>query len=205
MVARPVLWSMALHGGLCVGLVVTSAPSAKYARPAPPLVTFTVENVQPAAAEVIEWQAPVAEPERDDEVVVRDDELLPAPAPPSPALPEQRPPTPLSASIARERIRGPEPPPPAVVAAEPHAHVLTPVPGTNRPPDYPAAARRRGWQGTVVIAFECDEHGLVVAALVRASSGHAILDAAALAAVRSWRFHGGPGHSEQPIEFRLGA
>jgi periplasmic protein TonB len=101
----------------------------------------------------------------------------------TPALPSTPPSTP------------PSPPPAAVV--------LSAVPGQQQTPDYPAIARRFRWQGTVVVAFECDRAGAVVAARVVQSSGHACLDAAALDAMRRWRFTNGPGSAEQPFEFRL--
>lgn len=54
-------------------------------------------------------------------------------------------------------------------------------------PPYPALSRRRGESGTVVLRVELSETGHVAAAQVRTSSGHARLDEAALAAVRTWR------------------
>jgi TonB family protein len=93
---------------------------------------------------------------------------------------------------------------PAPAPAAPAARVLTTMPGSNPPPDYPPVARRRGWQGTVVLALEVDAAGAVVRVEVRRSSGHAVLDAAAVAAVRDWRFANGPGGCEQMVEFRLG-
>lgn len=57
----------------------------------------------------------------------------------------------------------------------------------NRPPDYPAEAIARGIEGTVVLRLTIDEQGRVIEVEVARSSGHAILDEAAVAAVRSWR------------------
>lgn len=45
---------------------------------------------------------------------------------------------------------------------------------------YPTAARERGWQGVVELAFSIDRVGRVTGAQVAASSGHPVLDRAAL-------------------------
>lgn len=55
------------------------------------------------------------------------------------------------------------------------------------PPPYPPVSRRLGETGKVVLRVELDETGRVSAAHLIRSSGHARLDAAALAAVRAWR------------------
>ncbi len=91
----------------------------------------------------------------------------------------------------------------AAAALPPPPSILTPDPGTNAPPVYPPAAKRRGQQGTVVVRFTCDERGVVTQAEVFRTSGFALLDEAALTAVSRWRFHGGPGQGEQLVEFRL--
>lgn len=54
-------------------------------------------------------------------------------------------------------------------------------------PDYPAQSRRLGEEGVVVLRVELDETGRVAVAKVVSSCGHARLDEAALAAVRTWR------------------
>ncbi|VAW39710.1 Ferric siderophore transport system, periplasmic binding protein TonB, partial [hydrothermal vent metagenome] len=58
----------------------------------------------------------------------------------------------------------------------------------NPAPEYPLLARRRGWQGTVLLAVEVKEDGTVGAVSVRTGSSYPILDEAALAAVEKWRF-----------------
>jgi periplasmic protein TonB len=54
-------------------------------------------------------------------------------------------------------------------------------------PSYPAQSRRLGEEGSVVLRVELDESGRVASTQVKSSSGHARLDEAALAAVRTWR------------------
>jgi protein TonB len=58
----------------------------------------------------------------------------------------------------------------------------------NPPPAYPMAARRMGWQGRVVLNVEVLANGLPGQIAVQQSSGHEVLDNAALQAVRGWRF-----------------
>lgn len=60
--------------------------------------------------------------------------------------------------------------------------------GTNPPPIYPRLARARGYEGTVYLDVRVRADGSVAHATVRRSSGHAILDEAALDAVRRWVF-----------------
>lgn len=57
-----------------------------------------------------------------------------------------------------------------------------------RSPRYPPGAANEGLQGRSIVAMLIDSEGRVVAAIVRRSSGHAVLDAAAIAEVHTWRF-----------------
>ena len=56
-------------------------------------------------------------------------------------------------------------------------------------PVYPAAARAEGVQGQVTIAYDVTIEGRVVNARVIQSEPAGVFDAAALQAVRSWRFN----------------
>ncbi len=60
----------------------------------------------------------------------------------------------------------------------------------NRPPTYPTEAIRRGLEGTVLLRLHIGFTGQVDRVEIVRSSGHAILDRAAVDAVRSW--HGRP-------------
>lgn len=57
----------------------------------------------------------------------------------------------------------------------------------NAPPPYPLLAQQNGWWGTVLLRIEIDATGAVQSVLVERSSGHSILDDAAVKAVRRWR------------------
>lgn len=58
----------------------------------------------------------------------------------------------------------------------------------NPKPEYPAAARSRGWQGRVLLRVEVSEEGLSQTVAVQQSSGHDMLDESAMDAVKQWRF-----------------
>ncbi|MDR1190548.1 MAG: energy transducer TonB [Verrucomicrobiales bacterium] len=58
----------------------------------------------------------------------------------------------------------------------------------NLPPVYPTTARERGQEGRVVLSVTVSAAGVVGDARVKKSSGHALLDEAALAAVKKWQF-----------------
>lgn len=88
------------------------------------------------------------------------------------------------------------------------AAALRPRPG-NPAPVYPRAARERGWEGRVVLRVEVDADGSVARADIEETSGHPVLDRAALGAVLRWRFTAGTGSPSPgvvvrvPIAFRL--
>jgi protein TonB len=80
----------------------------------------------------------------------------------------------------------------------------------NPPPGYPAAARRNGEEGTVTLRVLVSVEGAPRDVLLERSSGSGLLDAAALAAVKNWRFaparRGGEAREAWvlvPIVFRL--
>lgn len=58
----------------------------------------------------------------------------------------------------------------------------------NPPPQYPPMARRRGLEGIVLLEVLVDISGGVANLKIFTSSGHHVLDRAALKAVRLWRF-----------------
>lgn len=58
----------------------------------------------------------------------------------------------------------------------------------NPPPEYPRAARKRGFQGTVMLSVLVNASGQVENLWVFTSSGYRLLDNAALKAVRNWLF-----------------
>ena len=94
------------------------------------------------------------------------------------------------------------------------APIISPSPvGTaagNPKPKYPVSWRQRRLEGRLVLRVDVTESGSAAAVAVSVSSGHAILDQAAVDAVQAWRFNpatrgGKPiaGVTYVPIEFRL--
>jgi TonB family protein len=58
----------------------------------------------------------------------------------------------------------------------------------NRGPSFPEASRRRGEEGVVRVELFVDPTGRVADVRILESSGFSALDAAAVQAVREWRF-----------------
>jgi protein TonB len=104
--------------------------------------------------------------------------------------------------------------PPSAAAAggalAPEGPRVTAASLANIRPRYPESARRAGIEGRVVLRVTVTAGGSSEAVVVEQSSGHALLDRSALAAVRRWRFlparRGGIVVSSEiaiPILFRL--
>ena len=78
------------------------------------------------------------------------------------------------------------------------------------PPSYPPRARELGMEGEVVVRCLLDRDGTPGSVTLARSSGHALLDEAALAAVRRWAFEPGrrggvpvPAIVQIPVRFAL--
>ena len=66
--------------------------------------------------------------------------------------------------------------------------LAVPAYGKNAQPEYPAIARRRGLEGTVLLEILVKEDGRADSIQVQTSSSHQILDEAAVTAVARWHF-----------------
>ena len=110
---------------------------------------------------------------------------LPAPMPPQVEAPKKE--APKASAGATARMENPK--------------LLTDL--TRLLKRYPPEARRNGWEGTVILKLEINEKGRLEKATLHRSSGHDVLDRAALQMIRSARFEGGPGTLLQPIEYHL--
>ncbi len=102
-------------------------------------------------------------------------------------------PAPSSAPTVAEPEPTPVISPPLAIAAAPASPPLEPPRFSvaylhNPPPPYPLMARHNGYQGTVVVRVEVSVGGDCLQARVEKSSGYALLDQAALEAVKLWRF-----------------
>ena len=99
------------------------------------------------------------------------------------------------------------------IVSIPPAQVLRearPMYRTNPSPHYPRLARKRGYEGTVVLEVLVDFNGTVKNLQVFKSGGYAILDKAAVASVKDWLFEPGMRGDEKvemwvkiPIRFQL--
>jgi protein TonB len=85
-----------------------------------------------------------------------------------------------------------------------------PIYRINPPPSYPNIARKRGYQGNVVLEVLIDKRGKVLDLVIFSSSGHSILDKTAIASVKKWLFQPGMRGSDKiemwvrvPIRFKL--
>lgn len=85
-----------------------------------------------------------------------------------------------------------------------------PIYRINPPPSYPIIARKRGYQGNVVLEVLVDKRGKVLDLKIFLSSGHSILDKTAISSVRKWLFEPGMRGNDKiemwvrvPIRFKL--
>jgi len=161
--------------------------------PVPAVTTLEVVLLQTEAV-VVAPPTPVP-PRREPPTPVRAvAPPAPRPAPPAPVLALPEPQAREGASFTVEPARVPEP---AVAAPEQQTQIasvaVTPPSFNaaylrNPSPRYPASARRAGTQGTVTLRVQVTREGLVARVDVEKSSGSPHLDAAALEAVKAWRF-----------------
>lgn len=168
-------------------------PPAPQPKPAPPKPTLKPQPRKMAESK------PTATP-------------LPKPVtapPPSAASPASAPPASASSSE-----NSPVSPTPSTSTSDSQAPLTPAAPGKfaaqNPQPNYPMQARRRKLEGDVVLSVQVDAQGLPQDVRVQRSSGHDMLDNAAVDAVKRWRFEparrGGQSQSSLktlPLKFRL--
>lgn len=82
----------------------------------------------------------------------------------------------------------------------------------NPLPAYPPLAQSHRWEGTVLLSVRISPDGTAAGVTVKESSGYAVLDEAAVAAVRNWEFEPArvnqqsiSSTAEVPIHFQLRA
>lgn len=150
--------------------------------------------------------------------------LEPPPPPPPEKKPEPKPvPKPPPKAPPSERavkVPEPEPPPPAQQPVEPKPVESAPAPVlppraeagqlTNPAPTYPSLSRRLREEGIVVLEILIAADGTVGEIKIKSSSGFKRLDAAAVNAVKQWRYQAATQGNkkidfwyEQPVEFNL--
>lgn len=193
-------------------------PQAPRAAGEPPALAPTPARPAPAmTAPNLAEAAPTAKPLRRPARVPPSPASVPRAADSSPPPPAARPTRPQSAAIPLVAADAA----PGVAAPGAAAPSAGPEPGSSPPrygfgsaanpiPRYPEAARARGWEGLVLLAVGVAADGRADSVAVARSSGHTVLDEAALDAVRRWRFAPArragipvPGTAAVPIRFRL--
>lgn len=212
---------LALLASLCLHIGVVSA-----------LILYPVNQVKIDIPPVVQL-VKLAPPPPPEPVVVA--EPAPPPPPPPPPKPKPKPkpvvkpkPKPVPEPVVEPTPPQPEPtpeppkelvkaaPPKPVQSAAPVKPVYKPVNVqaaylSNPKPDYPRLAQRRGWEGIVVLEMDLDKNGLPQRVEIADSSGHRVLDKAAQAAVKRWRFNPATRDGKAvaardvrvPIQFRL--
>ena len=58
----------------------------------------------------------------------------------------------------------------------------------NPHPSYPLLARKRGWEGRVILQADIDKKGNVVNIKIKESSGFEVLDNESIKTLRKWKF-----------------
>ena len=93
----------------------------------------------------------------------------------------------------------PKAPVQTVPKSEPPIREAAPMVDQNPPPEYPQQARKRGFQGLVLLRVLVGVNGEVMEVRMHESSGHEILDRIAEETVWKWKFQ--PGYrGEEPLE-----
>ena len=211
-----ILFSLAVHGAvLMLARVPSSAPTVALEHPAEMVAVTLVEPAPPDPVPPEPEPEPTPPPPPVDpepptppepEPVLTVEEAPPPPRPVATPKPEP-PPRPRPVATPQEKIpTKPAPRPPAsrtIVQARPDY-------ASNPPPRYPEMARRKGWEGEVVVRARVNAAGRVTSVSLHKGSRYGVLDQAALAAVKGWRFRPGTAGGEAvesvvevPVTFSL--
>jgi protein TonB len=154
--------------------------------PSPAPIPAPVPAPQPAPAPALPVKQPIVKPPPPAVHKPPARPMLPRPtAPPNLALPDQNfGAAPAPSGSAGAGVNGPAGGGDVAVISAP-------------PPSYPALARRRGEEGRVTVRADIGSDGVPRNVGVEISSGSAALDAAAVEAVRGWRFRNDSGGTVQ--------
>lgn len=185
---------------LSVQLLQREAPRPHH-QPSPPKTTAT--HGVPAARRPIPKSSPLPQ--------------TPAPMPEQAnPIPETAIPPPLETVSGATGETGPSPPGPIAEKAE-AATVLSAGAAETQPeqireasprydinpaPPYPSQARRRGYQGTVMLHVLVTASGTVADARLLQSSGYSLLDRSAMTAIWQWVFQPGTRNG-RPVDMQI--
>jgi periplasmic protein TonB len=183
---------------------VAEKPKQKIEQPAP-----TVPKPQPPRIEKIEPKK-IVEPQP---VIVSQPKIEPAPIIVAPVIAPKT----NDLALAKETVSHPAPSR-DVVEVTTSATVPTLSKSTNAQPryrenpepQYPATAKRRRQEGSVLLEVSVNKNGSASKVEVKQSSGFSLLDEAALDAVRHWQFEPAKNNNEPvassvevPVAFKL--
>lgn len=131
-----------------------------------------------------------AQPPVPRQTAVRKVRLMPLTPPPSRPLeaPSSQTPAAVKGNTAETVTADPAESSGAASATPPAVKVSVPLYDLNPLPVYPKVARRRNYQGTVLLDVRVTAEGQAAEVKVARSSGYAVLDQRALSTVRHWRF-----------------
>jgi len=186
-------------------------------------VTVTMSYRQPETEPVpATKKPPIKKPKIRPKVAVKKPDKLPEPNPPEEEVKIPDEPPPVDETEEPDDPAEPEdmvPHEEDVFEEDTHGEAVSnmqvvreayPLYKRNPPPRYPRVARKRGYQGTVVLSVLVDESGRVKNLWVFTSSGYRLLDNAAVKAVRKWAFEPGLKGDKRlamwvnvPIRFQL--
>lgn len=200
--------SLVIHAALLLGLFAI-LEGLMHLRFDPEVRRLDMAVVEPLSEpEFIEPEAELSElleTDTPDEIP----ELVAQPEPPMEMPPDPLPPEPLDWNppdnlIAQAQPWLPKPksvqievevdtPPPITPEPKPRPPVIlegSSIPTTTKAPQpsYPRQALRMGWYGTVCLRVTVDAGGFVTHGFVEETSGHHVLDEAALKAFKLWEF-----------------
>jgi periplasmic protein TonB len=174
-----------------VTLVAVPLPVADVAPPLPmvepPKPIIPPKPVPPPPKPIVKPK-PVVKPKPKKPVVPKTETIpIPVAKEPSP-LPVTKPtpiatPTPPKAAPAVSQSRPAQSAPEKTTQASVGANYAS-----NPKPKYPSVARSRGWEGKVILRVRVSADGDSEGVTVVQSSGHDVLDEAAVNAVEGWRF-----------------
>jgi protein TonB len=180
--------------------------------PTAPEVVLRAHEVEPLA-QADPPEDPLPEPLQQEPEIPAPEAALPFDLAATPVVAPEVPVLPVRELPVLRSARPPSEPPqpaPSAPSAPEEASVVPPRPADQPPPEYPREARRRGWEGRVRVWCAVDADGRVREVRLAESSGYAVLDEAAMRAVRRWRFlparQGGravPGEIIVPFRFVL--
>lgn len=164
-----------------VSMVAIPLPVADVPPPAPPAPPEPRKPVPPKP--LIKPKPVVKKPSPKPVVHKTEPVFIPVAKEPTP-LPVTAPtPAPVKAGSAPAKAAPAAPKPQTFTQASVGANY-----GYNPKPKYPSIARSRGWEGKVILQVHVSADGDAQQVSVSQSSGHDILDEAAVNAVEGWRF-----------------